>query len=184
MAGLTNARLDAILADGLKMWGGAVGIPTAPPQPEQGPAETPFVDRFDRSASVGQWAKDVTAAADRAGVPHDAALALVDVESGGDPSFKGPATPYGRAVGLTGTMSHHYLPGEDPHDPETNLTRGLQLLAHAQRQTGDWDAAAGRYAYGDNLHLPDAAGRTGHQYVRDFKAARADYARGDEPDAG
>ncbi len=144
----------------------------APPVRGQAPAQSPV-------QGVQQWAPLVQELAAGYGVPVDVALGVMEIESGGNPGAVSPAG----AQGLMQVMPFHFQPGEDPLDPETNVSRGLQILANAYRRFGNWDSAAAAYfgavdAMGRPTGGRDATGTSGVDYVTKFRAARGRYLTG------
>jgi soluble lytic murein transglycosylase-like protein len=168
-------RIEGILSKGLDMWARNTGLEQVKPEPppQQG---SPFAEQFLKQTAVTGHKDKVSQYAKQYGVPEDVALGVVEMESKGNPGYQGPDTKHGAASGLMGLMPHMFLPGENPMDPDTNLNVGMRALAHHYARTGDWDKAAARLAYGDNLNTKDASGTDGWTYAKKLNQARSAYA--------
>ncbi len=73
---------------------------------------------------VDYWAEDIRRWAQTYGVDPNLVATVIQIESCGDPR----AVSTAGASGLMQVMPQHFGAGEDPHDPETNMMRGLQIL--------------------------------------------------------
>ncbi len=89
-----------------------------------------------------RWARQIQAWSASSGLSPDLIAAVMQVESCGDPQARSPSG----ALGLFQVMPFHFRPGDDPFDPETNASRGLQYLADGLRQaSGQIDLALAGY---------------------------------------
>ena len=87
---------------------------------------------------VLRWSSHIQAWANATDLPPALIATVMQIESCGDPAAASPAG----AAGLFQVMPYHFLPGEDPLDPETNARRGLDYLAGALRLAGGDPALA------------------------------------------
>ena len=160
---------------------------------DQGEAEAAFNQTLGSQAQVrapsersgpaiggkgpSRWASLMTSLAPNYGVPIDIGMAVLDIESSGNPNAKSEAG----ALGLMQVMPGHFQPGENPLDPTTNVSRGLEILAHNFSIFGNWDSAAAAYfgavdAQGRPTTEADVNGVTGIEYAQRFRNARTRYA--------
>lgn len=164
---------------------------SAQPQSSPSPGPRSTVDQASVAQvnpKVAQWADLATAVASESGVPVEVILAIIDIESDGDPRATSPAG----AMGLMQVMPFHWKPGEDPYDPEQNVRKGAQVLKanydrirRARPELSEdeaWALAAAAYfgAFDWNTlrvtGAQDALGTTGHRYVGLFDDLRGKYA--------
>lgn len=101
-------------------------------------------------APVDRWNAHVQVAAKQAGVPANLLKAIMRLESGGNPNVVSPAG----AIGLMQVMPYHFKPGQNPYDPQTNISVAAQLLRSLYDRYGSWEAATKAYFGG----TPDATG--------------------------
>ncbi len=77
------------------------------------------------AASIVQWAYSF-------GLDPNLAAVVMQIESCGNPL----ALSRSGAIGLFQVMPFHFLPGENPYDPDTNATRGLAYLSRSLEAAG------------------------------------------------
>lgn len=155
------------------------------------PGVTPEVDQAkvaQINPGVAQWAGLAAKVSAETGVPVEMLLALMDIESDGNPKARSVAG----AMGLMQVMPFNFQPGEDPWDPETNIRAGARVLKtnflrikEKNPNLSDqeaWRLAAAAY-FGafdwSTLSVTgarDAYGTSGHQYVGLFDDLRGKYA--------
>jgi len=73
---------------------------------------------------VQYWSARIVAWAAAAGVDPNLAATVMQMESCGDPMAHSSAG----ALGLFQVMPYHFVPGDDPYDPDTNALRGMDYL--------------------------------------------------------
>ncbi len=134
--------------------------PEAAPYPTDStilaPGFTPQVER---------WAAHIRVWSQQSGLPANLIATVMQVESCGDPQAESPSG----ALGLFQVMPFHFKPGDDPLDPETNASRGLEYLAEGLRQAqGRVDLALAGYngGHGQIARPPEAWPDETRRYVR------------------
>lgn len=141
----------------------------APPQGSIAPLFTPEVQR---------WAADIARWSQQTGLDANLIATVMQIESCGDPQARSGAG----AMGLFQVMPYHFEGGENPYDPVTNASRGLDYLQRAltaregvprlglagynggisgaQRPEDQWAAETQRYVYwGEGIYADAQAGR-------------------------
>ncbi len=162
------------------------------------PSSVPSSGSVDRAkveeinAGVARWVPEVEAASREIGVPVDVLLAIMDIESDGNPNVVSPAG----AVGLMQVMPQYHAHraqkyGGSLQDPRVNIRVGAEILkenfdrikARNPNLSDDqaWALAAAAY-FGafdwKTLSVTgarDAIGTSGHQYVNLFTQLRSRY---------
>ena len=81
---------------------------------------------------VQHWGNDIVRWANAAGVDPNLAATVMQIESCGDPR----ATSRSGATSLFQVMPFHFKFGENPYEPETNASRGLNYLARSLQAAG------------------------------------------------
>jgi soluble lytic murein transglycosylase-like protein len=81
---------------------------------------------------VQHWGKDIVRWANAAGVDPNLAATVMQIESCGDPR----ATSRSGATSLFQVMPFHFKFGENPYEPETNASRGLNYLSRSLQAAG------------------------------------------------
>ena len=81
---------------------------------------------------VQHWSKDIVRWANAAGVDPNLAATVMQIESCGDPR----ATSRSGATSLFQVMPFHFRLGENPYDPETNASRGMNYLSRSLQAGG------------------------------------------------
>ena len=87
----------------------------------------------------------------------------------------GISDPRLKAVGLAGVPLHQFGQGQNPTDPETNLSTAFGRLKELHAETGDWDKAATRlFGAADRQGNPRVLGpgADGFQFQQRFRSAR------------
>jgi len=125
---------------------------------------------------VSQWTNLAAKYARMYGVPLSVVLGIMDIESGGNPSARSKAG----AMGLMQVMPSNFSRGENGMDPETNIRKGVEMLASRYKTYGNWDSAAASYfgavnKEGNPTTAKDVNGVSGVDYVRQFKLASSRY---------
>lgn len=128
------------------------------------------------ATGVDAWGGMVQAASQAYGVPQNVIKAIMDIESGGDPS----ATSALGAQGLMQVMSMHNRNGDNLYDPATNIEYGTRLLAENFQRYGSWEKAAAAYfgaIDGDgNITNASDGNAGGYEYVDKFTTKAEAYA--------
>jgi soluble lytic murein transglycosylase-like protein len=92
--------------------------------------------------TVERWHRSIDFWAQQHNLPADLVATVMQIESCGDPAAVSPAG----ALGLFQVMPYHFHPGQNPLDPATNATVGLQYLARAlELADGDSSLALAGY---------------------------------------
>jgi len=155
-----------------------------------GPVDRAKVEEIN--PGVARWTSEVEAASREIGVPVDVLLAIMDIESDGNPNVVSPAG----AVGLMQVMPQYHAHraqkyGGSLQDPRVNIRVGAEILkekfdqikARNPNLSDDqaWALAAAAY-FGaldwKTLSVTgarDALGTSGHQYVNLFTQLRSRY---------
>jgi soluble lytic murein transglycosylase-like protein len=81
---------------------------------------------------VQHWSNDIVRWATAAGVDPNLAATVMQIESCGDPR----ATSRSGATSLFQVMPFHFKLGENPYDPETNASRGMNYLSRSLQAGG------------------------------------------------
>jgi soluble lytic murein transglycosylase-like protein len=81
---------------------------------------------------IQHWGNDIVRWANAAGVDPNLAATVMQIESCGDPR----ATSRSGATSLFQVMPFHFNFGENPYDPETNASRGLNYLSRSLQAGG------------------------------------------------
>lgn len=123
---------------------------------------------------AGQWMDLILQASVESGVPWQVLVAIMGIESGGNPETLSPVG----AVGLMQVMPQYWQEtanrwGADLWDPWVNIRTSAEILTQGYLQWGTWDKAAAAYFgaiddQGNITDAPDAFGTTGHVYVERF----------------
>jgi soluble lytic murein transglycosylase-like protein len=114
----------SILSEGQAYPHAAVGVQAEPQQQTQSPlADSGLSPIF--TAEVQRWRSDILRWSDTYNLDPNLVATVMQIESCGHPSVISSSG----AIGLFQVMPFHFLPNEDPFDPETNATRGLEYLA-------------------------------------------------------
>jgi hypothetical protein len=133
--------------------------------------------------AVRRYAALILAGARMAQVRPSVVAGLIDVESGGNPDAtsadNGPGL--GHALGLMQVLEGHFAPGQDGHDPATNIAVGCQVL-RAKLDTFGGRLESGLAAYfgavdaaGNPTDGKDLTGTTGKEYVAEVLGAAASF---------
>jgi len=109
----------------------AAAAPNAPPHPD-GNLSSAFTPQ------VLRWSDKIHAWATETGLNPNLIAVVMQIESCGDPEARSPSG----ALGLFQVMPDHFLPGDDPFDPDTNARRGLDYLSAGIRLADDNPAVA------------------------------------------
>jgi len=140
-------------------------------------------------AEVRALAQYIVPSARRYGILPSLFAGLVHLESGGDNSPRpwgtGPyrdicATSTAGAIGVAQVMPFHFVPGQNPCDPATNIDVGCRVLRGAYDRCGDWDKAlAGYFGALDGqcnvTDWSDGSGATGWDYIRIARGYQQSY---------
>ena len=123
---------------------------------------------------TGQWMDLVMQASEESGVPWQVLIAIMGIESGGNPHTLSPAG----AVGLMQVMPQYWQDaadrwGSDLWDPWVNIRTSAEILTRGYLTWGSWEKAAAAYfgAIDEAGNITDATddyGTTGHMYVERF----------------
>jgi soluble lytic murein transglycosylase-like protein len=81
---------------------------------------------------IQHWGSNIIRWANAAGVDPNLAATVMQIESCGDPR----ATSRSGATSLFQVMPFHFKFGENPYDPETNASRGLNYLSRSLQAGG------------------------------------------------
>lgn len=129
---------------------------------------------MDHLSGTGQWMDLVMTASAESGVPWQVLIAIMGIESGGNPQTLSPVG----AVGLMQVMPEYWGEtakrwGEDLWDPWVNIRTSAEILTQGYLRLGSWEKSAAAYfgAIDDQGNITDAAdayGTTGHAYVQRF----------------
>ena len=95
---------------------------------------------------IQHWGNDIVRWANAAGVDPNLAATVMQIESCGDPR----ATSRSGATSLFQVMPFHFNFGENPYDPETNASRGLDYLSRSL-QTGGGNARLALAGYNGGI---------------------------------
>lgn len=124
---------------------------------------------------TAQWMDLVLQASVESGVPWQVLIAIMGIESGGNPQTLSPVG----AVGLMQVMPQYWQDtatrwGEDLWDPWVNIRTAAEILTQGYLQWGTWEQAAAAYfgAIDDQGNITtdiDAFGTSGLVYVDRFK---------------
>lgn len=148
--------------------------------PPPRPAEEPEIPA-NPDPNVIRWQDLVGRIAQEEGVPLSIVLAVMDIESGGDPNARSAMNydedgrAIGRAQGLMQVMPFHFGPDvseEEMKIPGVNIRKGVQILRDNQRTYGAWEKAVQAY-FGFGT---DVTGATTEDYYAKFKQAFQNYA--------
>ncbi|HEX2282342.1 MAG TPA: C40 family peptidase [Thermomicrobiales bacterium] len=144
-------------------------VSTAWPLPTGG-----FSEGMEHLEGTGQWMDLILQASVESGVPWQVLVAIMGIESGGNPQTLSPVG----AVGLMQVMPQYWQEtanrwGSDLWDPWVNIRTSAEILTQGYLQWGSWDKAAAAYfgaidAAGNITDAADAFGTTGHAYVDRF----------------
>lgn len=114
----------------------------------------------------------VKAAAQKYGVPENAIRAVIDKESGWDPTAVGKENPNDKGMMQINQTSHpKFFASNDWQDPSANINYGTSLLAEGYKYTGSWEGAAGYFHRGPT-NWNDSRGQT---YSADFAIKQQQY---------
>ena len=106
------------------------------------------------SPEVLQWSSDILRWSAAFNLDPNLVATVMQIESCGHPSVRSSAG----AIGLFQVMPYHFLPGEDPIDPQTNANRGLAYLARGLELAGGRsDLALAGYNGGHGVITRDAS---------------------------
>lgn len=108
---------------------------------------------------------------------------IIDVESGGDPNATSPdnGPGLGHALGLMQVLEGAFGPGQDGHDPETNLEAGCAMLQQKIAAFGGrTESGVAAYfgavdAAGNPTDATDLTGTSGKRYVAEVLAAQQQF---------
>lgn len=124
---------------------------------------------------TGQWMDLVLLASEESGVPWQVLIAIMGIESGGNPQTVSPVG----AMGLMQVMPQYWQEtanrwGPDLMDPWVNIRTAAEILTQGYLRWGTWDQAAAAYfgaidAEGNITSAADAFSTTGYEYVTRFK---------------
>jgi soluble lytic murein transglycosylase-like protein len=95
---------------------------------------------------IQHWGNDIVRWANAAGVDPNLAATVMQIESCGDPR----ATSRSGATSLFQVMPFHFKFGENPYDPETNASRGLNYLSRSL-QAGSGNARLALAGYNGGI---------------------------------
>lgn len=133
-----------------------------------------FAPEFEFLNGASPWIHLITQASIETGVPWEVLVAIMGIESGGNPDTLSAAG----AVGLMQVMPQYWQDlawqfGGDLWDPWTNIRTSAEILSRAHTWWGSWDLAAAAYfgainESGEVTDEADAYGTTGHDYVERF----------------
>ena len=113
----------SVLSDGQTHHLAAVGNQTEPIQQAfSSSADSGLSPIF--TAEVQRWRSDILHWSDIYDLDPNLVATVMQIESCGHPSVISSSG----AIGLFQVMPFHFLPNEDPFDPETNAKRGLEYL--------------------------------------------------------
>lgn len=87
---------------------------------------------------VLRWSENIHAWATETGLTPNLIAVVMQIESCGDSDARSPSG----ALGLFQVMPYHFLPGDDPFDPDINARRGLAYLSAGIRMADDNPALA------------------------------------------
>ncbi len=110
------------------------------------PPEATLAPQFRPEVQV--WSADILRWAAEWDLPPNLVAVVMQIESCG---YVRAVSPAG-AQGLFQVMPYHFLPGDQPFDPETNAQRGLAYLRRAWERTGG-DVRLTLAAYNGGLSL-------------------------------
>jgi murein DD-endopeptidase MepM/ murein hydrolase activator NlpD len=167
-------------------------ISSSPSAPVSGSVDRAKVEEIN--PGVARWASEVEAVSRETGVPADVLLAIMDIESDGNPDVVSPAG----AVGLMQILPQYHAHraqkyGGNLQDPRVNIRVGAEILKEKFDQVKArnpslsddqaWALAAAAY-FGaldwKTLSVTgarDAIGTSGYQYVDLFTELRSRYRR-------
>lgn len=140
-------------------------VDQAPPDAAGNPlsgsaAEAAQADVLGRSISpvfspeVQRWAPEISRWSSIYNLDPNLIATVMQIESCGHPSVYSSSG----AIGLFQVMPFHFLPGEDPLDPQTNAKRGLAYLARGLELSGGrTDLALAGYNGGHSVIARSAA---------------------------
>ena len=124
---------------------------------------------------TGQWMDVVLLASEESGVPWQVLIAIMGIESGGNPQAVSPVG----ALGLMQVMPQYWQEtahrwGPDLMDPWVNVRTAAEILTQGYLKWGTWEQAAAAYfgaidGAGNITLAADAFNTTGHEYVTRFK---------------
>lgn len=133
-----------------------------------------FAPEFAHLEGAGPWIDLVAQASAESGVPWQVLVAIMGIESGGNPQAHSPAG----AVGLMQVMPQYWQEtanqwGGDLWDPWVNIRTAAEILARGHAHWGSWEQSAAAYfgaidETGAITVAADAFGTTGHVYVDKF----------------
>lgn len=133
-----------------------------------------FAPEFAHLEGAGPWIDLIAQASAESGVPWQVLVAIMGIESGGNPHAHSPAG----AVGLMQVMPQYWQEtanqwGGDLWDPWVNIRTAADILARGHAHWGSWEQSAAAYFGAINESgvitvAADAFGTTGHVYVDKF----------------
>ncbi|CAN5660324.1 hypothetical protein BH24CHL1_BH24CHL1_10560 [soil metagenome] len=124
---------------------------------------------------TGQWMDLVLLAAEESGAPWQVLIAIMGIESGGNPQVVSPVG----ALGLMQVMPQYWQEtanrwGPDLMDPWVNIRTAAEILTQGYLRWGTWEQAAAAYfgaidSEGNVTIAVDAFNTSGYEYVTRFK---------------
>jgi hypothetical protein len=168
---LVSMRLDCSgSAAGTPGGGGLTGPASSGTSYKTDNAGTVPAAKKERIAKYDQYVKD---AAQKYGVPENAIRAIIDKESGWDPTAVGKKNPADKGMMQINQTSHpKFFASNNWQDPAANINYGTSLLAEGYKYTGSWEGAAGYFHRGPKK-WNDSRGQT---YSADFATKQQQYA--------
>ncbi len=136
-------------------------------------SNTPLAVTAPQLTGTGQWMDLVLLAAEESGVPWQVIIAIMGIESGGNPNTVSSAG----ALGLMQVMPHWQETanrwGPDLMDPWVNIRTAADILTQGYLRWGTWEQAAAAYfgaidGEGNITLAADAYQTTGVDYVERF----------------
>jgi soluble lytic murein transglycosylase-like protein len=153
----------AVLLAGAVFTGTAIGAWAAPRPALVGAASSLEPGADQQAEGVGSiavffrpevqyWRKALVRWAAAAGVDPNLAAVVMQIESCGNPVARSRSG----ALGLFQVMPFHFRPDEEPLEPETNATRGLNYLSRSWAAAGE--AGRALAGYNGGIASPPAGG--------------------------
>jgi hypothetical protein len=145
-------------------------VMTSWPMPVDG-----FTTEYSHLNGTAQWMDLILQASIESGVPWQVLVAIMGIESGGNPQTLSPVG----AVGLMQVMPQYWQEtanrwGGDLWDPWVNIRTSAEILTLGYLHWGSWEQAAAAYfgaidEHGNVTAAADDYGTTGHFYVQRFQ---------------